>query len=289
MEAMRAGPKPMAEKRLYMGRFSAIVRLAVLAALVTASFIALGDRALATQGDPLLPDLRTLRPSELSLEYRAKTQDLILRFSNTVANHGVGPIEVRADPSAVDCNDDGDVNDHLAFQRIYEDGSGASDNGYYDTGDGYADTAPGSAGCKYYHPVHHHWHLTDFARYKLIRMSTGRVVRRATKVSFCLLDTIQPYPSLPGSPQNGRYAPNCNELAPQGISIGWADIYSSFLPGQSFDVTGLRRGRYCLLSTVDPKNHLQELDDSNNSTGHRLFLHPKKRKVTPGKRGCRTG
>ena len=121
---------------------------------------------------------------------------------------------------------------------------------------------------------------------ELRQFNERRIHESSTKVSFCLLDTLQPYLELPGSPATGQYLPDCTELDPQGISVGWADIYSSFLPGQSLDLTGLRRGAYCLRSTVDPKNHLQELDNSNNSAEHRFFLHPRKRIITPEEGIC---
>src|SRR5204862_7290661 len=127
-------------------------------------------------------------------------------------------------------NGDGVVNDYLAVQRIYVDGSGASDNGYYDSGDTHVDTDPGSAGCKYYHPAHQHWHLTDFASYALIRERSEKVVRSSTKVSFCLLDTLRSCPGLPGAPSTGQYLPDCSERDPQGISAGCGDIYPSLLP-----------------------------------------------------------
>jgi hypothetical protein len=52
-------------------------------------------------------------------------------------------------------------------------------------------------------------------------------------------------------------------------------------------VTGLRRGRYCLVSTADPHNLLLESDNSNNSHRARIALHPAKRMVERLSRHCR--
>jgi hypothetical protein len=240
-----------------------------LAALLTA------PGAAADSAAPLLPDLVTLKPADLTLEKDAKA--LKLRFSNSVADVGVGPMDIRPKPGdRIDCNGDGIVEDHYADQRIYGDENG---NGFYDQGDtAFTDTR---VGCKAYHPSHHHWHFTDFASYKLRRASDGAVVAASTKVSFCLFDGLQPFPDLPGSAAPGQYAPSCQELDPQGLSVGWADVYTSGLPGQALNVTGLPSGNYCLISTADPRNRLSETRDGNNSAERRLRLHPLKLAVEP--------
>ena len=60
---------------------------------------------------------------------------------------------------------------------------------------------------------------------------------RGAKQAFCLLD-VQQY--VPGSPP-ARY--NCGF---QGITAGWADIYTSGLDCQWIDVTGVAEGDYTL-------------------------------------------
>ena len=50
----------------------------------------------------------------------------------------------------------------------------------------------------------------------------------------------------------------------QGLSVGWGDEYSSYLPGQHVDVSGLPRATYCLVSTVDPSGSIEERDETNN-------------------------
>ena len=51
------------------------------------------------------------------------------------------------------------------------------------------------------------------------------------------------------------------------------------LPGQDLNVTGLGRGRYCLVSSADPDNLLRESNNSNNARKTRIALHPAKRSV----------
>jgi hypothetical protein len=52
-------------------------------------------------------------------------------------------------------------------------------------------------------------------------------------------------------------------------------------------VTGVRAGRYCLISTGDPDSLLHESDNSNNVRRTRIELHPGKltAKALPGR--CR--
>ncbi|HLF37050.1 MAG TPA: lysyl oxidase family protein, partial [Anaerolineales bacterium] len=50
-----------------------------------------------------------------------------------------------------------------------------------------------------------------------------------------------------------------------GLSVGWADVYDHYLPGQSIDISGLPDGIYALMSTADPYNLIQESDETNNA------------------------
>ena len=51
----------------------------------------------------------------------------------------------------------------------------------------------------------------------------------------------------------------------QGLSVGWADVYDHYLPGQSIDISGMPDGIYALISTADPYNLIQESDETNNA------------------------
>jgi hypothetical protein len=98
-----------------------------------------------------------------------------------------------------------------------------------------------------------HHHVKDYASYELLD-STG-VVLTARKQSFCLEDT-QPI-------QPGVASSNYSCLR-QGITRGWADVYSRYLPCQWIDVTGLPSGAYTLRVVVNPKQKLPESNYDNN-------------------------
>ena len=124
--------------------------------------------------------------------------------------------------------------------------------------------------------------MLNFSRYKLVRSKNGRTMARSRKISFCIVDTDHRFARLPGSPAHSYYpagSPDCDRDSIDGLSIGWTDTYRYGLPGQQLNVTGLRRGRYCLVSRADPANLLRESDNSNNTYRARIALHPAKRKV----------
>ena len=59
------------------------------------------------------------------------------------------------------------------------------------------------------------------------------------------------------------------------MSVGWADVYTWDLFGQSLDITGLPDGFYWLLSTADPANLLNEgggAAESNNTAAVKIRL-----------------
>ena len=86
---------------------------------------------------------------------------------------------------------------------------------------------------------------------------------------------IAPYPRQAGYyPQGG-----CDQNSTLGVSVGWADEYYYGLPGQQLNITGLRGGRYCLVSKGDPDNLLRESNNSNNVRRTRIALHPAKHTV----------
>jgi hypothetical protein len=100
---------------------------------------------------------------------------------------------------------------------------------------------------------HHHHHYANFINYELSD-ATG-VVLTARKQSFCLEDSEQ---VQIGAVATGYTCSN------QGISRGWADIYSRYLPCQGIDVTGLPSGSYTLRATVNPLHTLPESNYDNN-------------------------
>jgi hypothetical protein len=105
---------------------------------------------------------------------------------------------------------------------------------------------------------HHHYHVQDYADYRLLDMA-GNMVARGHKQAFCLVDLWQ-VPGLGGS-RDPKYV----DCGFQGISAGWADIYNSGLDCQWIDITGVPSGRYILEVVVNPARMIQERDYSNNT------------------------
>ena len=86
------------------------------------------------------------------------------------------------------------------------------------------------------------------------------MLKSSSKVSFCLMDVFEERRRA----AEPRYL-LCDRDVPQGISVGWADEYAEYLPGQHVDVTGLARGLYCLRSVADPAGTIRERDETNNA------------------------
>ena len=247
-------------------------RGAVSAFLVSASlaFLGLGASAASTPagaagGGPapaLLPDV-VVRPI-VEVRIQKSVGVKLLRFASIIGNAGAGVVELKPDTparSAInDCDGDGDpLNDRKAFQRIFED---VDDDGVFTRGvDSLLERR--FAGCSFFHVAHDHWHFEEFARYRLVKPASGRIVASSEKVSFCVRDSIWFDATLPGSPGLGHYG-NCTQDSVTGLSIGWADYYGSNLPGQELDIRGLANGRYCLRTEGDHAGRLAESDDENN-------------------------
>jgi hypothetical protein len=102
-------------------------------------------------------------------------------------------------------------------------------------------------------PCHQHHHVRNYARYELV--DAGGVVLTARKQAFCLQDT---QPVQPGIPSSGY---SCQR---QGITRGWADVYSKYLPCQWIDVTDVPSGTYTLRIVVNPTRMLPESNYDNN-------------------------
>ena len=88
-----------------------------------------------------------------------------------------------------------------------------------------------------------------------LRDGTGAVVATGAKQAFCLEDDEQVSPIGPS------HNFNCSK---QGISPGWADVYSNQLSCQWIDVTGIAPGTYTLHVVVDKTGVLPDADPSNN-------------------------
>jgi hypothetical protein len=277
----RVAPSPGLSRRLATAIVAAATSLVVAGGTMAAG-------AGAGSQSRLLPDLVTLRMGQGDLVMEGSGGKLLLRLSNEIGNRGRGPLEIYPSAALNDCDGDGNpANDRHTYQRIFLDSN--ADNAFDREQDTESDDL--LFGCERYHPPHDHWHLLDFARYKLVREKTGHTVVRSTKIGFCIIDTDHPFAGLPSSPPE-RYYPagsaDCDRDSIDGLSVGWADTYGYFLPGQQLNVTGMRRGRYCLVSTADPHNLLRESDNSNNARKTRVALHPTKRTVDRLPGPCRS-
>lgn len=100
---------------------------------------------------------------------------------------------------------------------------------------------------------HMHHHVRNYASYELL--DEHGVVLTARKQAFCLEDTEAIQPGIPSSSYS------CQR---QGITRGWADVYSRYLPCQWIDVTGLPSGTYTLRIVVNPLQTLPESNYDNN-------------------------
>lgn len=128
---------------------------------------------------------------------------------------------------------------------------------------------------------HSHLHFDDFVYFQLYKadkdgnadMAAGEVTG-GVKQSFYITD-IQSFSvadpknlELAGKLANkGRVDRDIvpGSKATHGISVGMADVYSSYLEGQSLPIAGVAPGRYVLRQTFDPSDELIEQDERNNA------------------------
>ena len=202
-------------------------------------------------GNPLYPDLITWQDYLEDAEIVSSGSSKLLRFSNSPANIGRGDMILYGVVQP-----DGTT---YAYQRV------RNDNGTF------TDYLVGTFMFEG-HEDHNHWHFDDFADYNLRRVASdgglGPVVATSGKVTFCLLDSVAYDLSLPGAPRSPRYT--CSN---QGISIGWADVYSRGLTGQNINITAVPDGTYWLESIADPSNRLLELNDGNNAARIKIQIN----------------
>ena len=208
-----------------------------------------------TAPDPrLLPNMRSLTPRNITI--RPSGTGLSLRFDGTLANVGVGPLEVVPD-NEKPCP----RGQRHASQSIYRDANG---NARFDAGvDRQTALRPG--GCLLFHPEHTHWHLDASASYALTAAEDDAVVVEQNKVSFCLRDNER-VPGVEAPARDGNGYGKCARDRIQGISSGWADVYAAKLPGQELKLPrAMPDGVYCLRVDADPLDLLLESDEGDNA------------------------
>jgi hypothetical protein len=112
------------------------------------------------------------------------------------------------------------------------------------------------------------------------------VVTARRKVSFCLRDSAR-VPARYGRWDHPVTYGACTKRSPQGISVGWQDIYPSYLAGQALRLPrNLKNGLYCLETIVDPIDQLAESDNGNNTSLRALTIRGNRVAVSPTMR-CR--
>jgi hypothetical protein len=193
----------------------------------------------------LLPDISVMASQSLNFLYGWSIDQnqipgrTLLRVSSATPNTGAGPLELR-----------GTTSSPLVEQRIYNE-------------DGTYDTRP--AGSFTFHPGHGHLHFDDWVQMHLRAVlpgnGVGDIVVSGNKTSFAIIDLEPHNTALPGAPLGTAYDGGLI----QGISVGWRDVYTSSLPDQWIDVTAVPPGQYWLECVVDPENHIEEGDETNNA------------------------
>lgn len=125
-----------------------------------------------------------------------------------------------------------------------------------------------------YHPLNKHLFVSEgWSEYRLRRIlpgdGVGDVLAEGEKTDFCMVDSRvfdDTLPNFDPIPRQRRCSP------PQGIDVGWLDLYTKTFPNQWIDITGLPKGFYWLEAEVDRVDHLLEIDETNNIGRVKVFL-----------------
>jgi len=152
----------------------------------------------------------------------------VIRFTVTTPNIGDADVFIGSPLAHADPNGDGDYSD--------------------------------SDGMFAFAACHNHFHFQNYATYRLISATDGKVWKSA-KRGFCMLDT-DPAPAWYGeAPQGPQNYFNCGTKTAdgfQGVSHAWADTYVWRLAGQYFVLDGgdnqpvIPPGPYYIEITVNP-------------------------------------
>ncbi len=246
------------------GRWSATVQVTVRTAAASA-----GTAAAASPPEPRRPTGRPTVPSGPKPDLRALPAfwvDVLsgpsgdqVAFAASVWVAGNSPLVVDGfRRSGTDVMD--------AYQYFYD--TRGNQVGYAPVGTFEWDTGDG----------HNHWHLNDFAQYRLLDESKTLAVRSG-KAGFCLANTDPVDYTLPHAnwrPENTDLHTDCGNASStavrQVLDIGNGDTYLQYLPGQSFDITGLPNGTYYIEIAANPNRNLHEQDMSNNVSHRRIVI-----------------
>lgn len=250
---------------------SSLAALALLAALTAASTGAapVANPCEGPEAKHLrCPDLRIGKPSELYVQH-AGGGHVLLRATSDVESRGRGPMELRGRRNG--------WHSMRVNQRIYKRGGGHI-------------TLPTDATLHFTNVGAYfggsYWKVHQLARFELRRVQPGGglgpVLRTSPKLNYCLRDLERTRPGR-RSPSTRHY-PGCRQDPfihhdVLGTSVGWSDIYPAAYSKQWIDVAGLR-GCFAYVMTVDPKHHLFESNENDNTSSVRVRL------PYPGHTGC---
>jgi len=239
----------------------------------------------------LLPDI-IIAERIMEEEYVEPASGGVLKVTNATSNIGYGPIEFHgtnewlcADGSVGVVSEpcaDGEYPQQLINQRIYRK--------LVDENIGYNDVP---AGVMQYHAEegHDHPHIDNWC-INTLRIkgpspnpSDWPIIGTGQKVSFCVENSIQCFSynylceyadsvgdinTMPNAWMGQNYTCNSN---PQGVAVGWSDVYGANLSGQEIYFSdNLCNGKYYIVAEFDPDSVFQELNKSNNVTAVPVFL-----------------
>lgn len=176
---------------------------------------------------------------------------LLLRFSTTIANVGVGPFALQSMWS--------DADQRWVVNQVIDDTAGGQR------------TVSTTASLTLGGDGHNHYHVSDLLSADLIRLDNGVKVGTSAKLGFCFWDNAEYRLSLPGAPATPVFAPSgCGHdgstVVTMGLSVGWGDTYPYTLPDQYIDITNLSPGRYRLNVVADARHLFVESNETNNGT-----------------------
>lgn len=125
----------------------------------------------------------------------------------------------------------------------------------------------------YFDNCHGHWHLRDFAEYRLLeRRGSKAPLVVSAKQGYCPIDQrlmVRFHGEwVDADFTDPRWATQtyhgCDDFTQSGIGPGWADTYGTRIAGQWLDVTDVPTGTYTLELTVNPLGVFEESNLRNN-------------------------
>jgi hypothetical protein len=208
----------------------------------------------------LCPNLRIAPPREMYVQDSGPGR-VLLRATSDVRSRGRGPMELHGRRNG--------WRTMKVNQRIYRAGGGHIDL-RTEASLRFTDVGTYFGGS--------YWKVHELARFDLRRVlpsgGLGGVLRTSPKLNYCLRDLERTQPSDASPPS--RHYPGCNQnpyrnRVTLGTSVGWSDIYPADYHQQYINVAGLR-GCFAFEMTVDPREHLFESNEGDNTSSVRVRL-----------------